>query len=69
VAGICGYGEELSSSVNTGNFLTSCEVYSQLLKKDSAPWSKYFCHLRRIPVIVDITISTDWRFYLIYLLC
>jgi hypothetical protein len=27
VAGICGYGEELSSSINVGNFLTSCKVY------------------------------------------
>jgi hypothetical protein len=27
VAGTCGYGEELSSSINAGNFLTSCEVY------------------------------------------
>jgi hypothetical protein len=23
----CGYGEELSSSINAGNFLTSCKVY------------------------------------------
>jgi hypothetical protein len=23
----CGYGEELSSSTNAGNFLTSCKVY------------------------------------------
>jgi hypothetical protein len=28
VAGCCGYGEELSSSINAGNFLTSCKVYS-----------------------------------------
>jgi hypothetical protein len=27
VAGSCGYGEELSSSINAGNFLTSCKVY------------------------------------------
>jgi len=27
VAGICGYGEELSGSINAGNFLTSCKVY------------------------------------------
>jgi hypothetical protein len=27
VAGSCGYGEELSSSINVGNFLTSCKVY------------------------------------------
>jgi hypothetical protein len=26
-AGTCGYGEELSSSINAGNFLTSCKVY------------------------------------------
>jgi hypothetical protein len=24
-AGTCGYGEELSSSINAGNFLTSCK--------------------------------------------
>ena len=23
----CGYGEELSGSINAGNFLTSCKVY------------------------------------------
>jgi hypothetical protein len=23
----CGYGEELSSSINAGNFLTRCKVY------------------------------------------
>jgi hypothetical protein len=27
VAGTCGYGEELSSSINVGNFLISCKVY------------------------------------------
>jgi hypothetical protein len=27
-AGSWGYGEKLSSSINAGNFLTSCKVYS-----------------------------------------
>ena len=27
MAVICGYGEELSGSINAGNFLTSCKVY------------------------------------------
>jgi hypothetical protein len=27
VAGTGGYGEELSGSINAGNFLTSCKVY------------------------------------------
>jgi hypothetical protein len=27
LAGTCGYGEELSGSINAGNFLTSCKVY------------------------------------------
>jgi hypothetical protein len=27
VVGACGYGEELSSSINAGNFLTSGKVY------------------------------------------
>jgi hypothetical protein len=40
VAGTCGHGEELSSSINAGNFLSSCKVYCLLLKQDSAPWSK-----------------------------
>jgi hypothetical protein len=40
MAGTCGYGEEVSSSINAGNFLTSGKVYCQLLRKDSAPWSK-----------------------------
>jgi hypothetical protein len=28
MAGVCGYGEELSSSIIAGNFLTSGKVYS-----------------------------------------
>jgi hypothetical protein len=28
VAGTCEYGEELSSSINEGNFLNRCKVYS-----------------------------------------
>jgi hypothetical protein len=27
VAGTCGHSEELSGSINAGNFLTSCKVY------------------------------------------
>jgi hypothetical protein len=27
MAGSCGYVEEVSSSINAGNFLTSCIVY------------------------------------------
>jgi len=27
VAGTCGYGEELSGSINPGNFLTGSKVY------------------------------------------
>ena len=27
MAGTCGYGEELSGSINAGNFLTSVKVY------------------------------------------
>jgi hypothetical protein len=27
VAGTCGYGEELSGSINAGNFLTNGKVY------------------------------------------
>jgi hypothetical protein len=40
VAGTCGYGEELSGSINAGNFLTGGKVYWLAFKKDSAPWSK-----------------------------
>jgi hypothetical protein len=39
VAGTCEYGNELSGSINAGNFLTSCKA-GWLLKKVSAPWSK-----------------------------
>ena len=39
MAGTCEYGDELSVSINAGNFLTSCRT-SELLKKDSAPWSE-----------------------------
>ena len=42
VEGTCEYGDEPSGSKNAGNFLTSCRT-SQLLKKDSAPWSKLVC--------------------------
>ena len=28
MAGTCGYGEEISSSINAANFSTSCKVYS-----------------------------------------
>jgi hypothetical protein len=38
VAGTCGYGEGLSSSINAGNFLTSCKVY--WLAPQEAAWSK-----------------------------
>ena len=27
MVGTCGYGEELSVSINAGNFLTNCKVY------------------------------------------
>jgi hypothetical protein len=39
VADTSEYGNELSGSINAGNFLTSCKT-SQLLKKGSAPWNK-----------------------------
>jgi hypothetical protein len=53
VAGTCGYGEELSSSINAGNFLTSCKVTGWLLKKDSAPWSmEYVCILPAAVVVI-----------------
>ena len=38
--GTCEYGDEPWDSKNAVNFLTSCRT-SQLLKKVSAPWSKY----------------------------
>ena len=40
MAGTCGYGVELSGSINAGNFLTSGKVYRLASKKDSAAWSK-----------------------------
>ena len=39
MADTCEYGDEPLGSKNAGNFLTSCRT-SELLKKDSAPWSK-----------------------------
>ena len=45
--GTCEYGEEPSGSKNAGNFLTSFRT-SWLLKKDSAPWSKYVKIIRLI---------------------
>jgi hypothetical protein len=41
VAGTCGYGEELSGSINVGNFLTSCKVH-WLTSQDSR-------HLQHFP--------------------
>jgi hypothetical protein len=35
----CGYGEELSGSINAGNFLTSCKVY-WLASQEGLCWSK-----------------------------
>ena len=40
VADDCECGNEPSGSVKCGEFLDQLET-SQLLKKDSAPWSKY----------------------------
>jgi hypothetical protein len=39
VAGTCEYGNELSGSINVGNFLASSKA-GWLLKGDSAPWIK-----------------------------
>ena len=39
MVGTCGYGKELSGSINAGNFLTSGKVYRLASEKDSAPWS------------------------------
>jgi hypothetical protein len=40
VAGTCEYGKEPSGSIKCGEFLGYAKT-GQLLKKDSAPWSKY----------------------------
>ena len=40
VADACEYGNEPSGSMKCGEFLDQLQI-SQLLKKDSAPWSKY----------------------------
>ena len=45
MAGACEYGNELSVSLNAGNFLISYKT-SWLLKKDSAPWCKYKTNYR-----------------------
>jgi len=39
MAGTFEYGDELSGSINCGEFLDYLQT-SKLLKKDSAPWSK-----------------------------
>ena len=39
MAGTCECGNELSGSIKFGEFLDSLRT-GQLLKKDSAPWSK-----------------------------
>jgi hypothetical protein len=39
VAGTCEYGKEPSGSIKCGEFLLAATT-GQLLKKDSAPWSK-----------------------------
>ena len=41
MAGTCGYGEELSGSINAGNFLTSGKEYWLASQEGlSAPWSE-----------------------------
>jgi hypothetical protein len=41
VAGTCGYGEGLSGSINSRNFLSSCKVYWLASQEgQSAQWSK-----------------------------
>jgi hypothetical protein len=56
VAGTCGYGEELSSSINAGYFLTSCKVcvrallrtkFNPLQTNDSQTMEKLTVHFRQ----------------------
>jgi hypothetical protein len=49
VAGTCGYGEELSGSINAANFLTSCKVsFSRRTLLHGVEYSKYV-YLRTSP--------------------
>jgi hypothetical protein len=41
VAGTCEYGKELSGSIKMRGISWLAAKTGQLLKKDSAPWSKY----------------------------
>jgi hypothetical protein len=41
VAGTCEYGKELSGSIKVRGISLLAANTGQLLKKDSAPWSKY----------------------------
>jgi hypothetical protein len=40
VAGTCEYGKESSDSIKCGDFSWLAAKTGQLLKRDSAPWSK-----------------------------
>ena len=48
VADACECGNEPSGSVKCGEFLDQLQT-GQLLKKDSAPWSKYVSNQRKAP--------------------
>jgi hypothetical protein len=41
VAGTCKYGKELSGTIKMRGISWLAAKTGQLLKKDSAPWSKY----------------------------
>ena len=51
MAGTCEYAEEPSGLEVAGNFLTSCRT-SELLKKDSAPWSKSIFSTNVPPILI-----------------
>ena len=64
VADACECGNELSGSVKCGEFLEQLQT-SQLLKKDSAPWSKQVLHGCETWTVTEIMKSFleawDWK--------
>ena len=56
MAGTCGYGEELSGSINAGNFLTSCKVY-WLVSQDG------FCSMEQVNKYIGSVFGIPRKFF------
>ena len=63
MAGTCGFGEELSGSMNAGNFLRSCKVY-WLASQEGLCFMEYYINLLAGYDVKSINSSKTRRSYL-----